>query len=508
MRYPLILLILGYCNIYTKYSLHLQKQSTVGKIKISDRQKTKIVATVGPACSSREKLIELIKEGVDIFRLNFSHGTHEDHLQVIERITALNEEYNLPIGILCDLQGPKIRVGKIKNDKLELKQGDVLTFVSEKCEGTREKIYMSYTQFAKDVKVGEKVLVDDGKLVLEVIDTNLTDTVKLKVLYGNNIASNKGVNLPDTAISQPSLTEKDRKDLAFILTQPANWIALSFVRDAKDMVELKEIIEANNHYAKVIAKVEKPEAIKNIKQIIKVSDAIMVARGDLGVEVPMEKLPGLQKDIIRRCIQQAKPVIVATQMMESMIDNPSPSRAEISDVANAVLDGADAVMLSGETSVGKHPELVVQAMNKIIFEAEKGYELLNKRPKPNKDSPTYHSDTMCITASKMAEDIKAKAYMGITISGYTAFRVSSYRPKTHIYMFTSVRPMLGTMNLIWGVKAFFYDKFNSTDETIEDLVNILKSKNLLKEGDVVVNTASMPLHKRFMTNTLKITVVE
>lgn len=480
----------------------------MGKIKISDIQKTKIVATVGPACSSKEKLKELIKAGVDIFRLNFSHGTHEDHLKVIERITALNEEHDLPIGILCDLQGPKIRVGKIKNDKLELKQGDILTFVSEKCEGTREKIYMSYTQFAQDVKVGEKVLVDDGKLVLEVKETNSKDTVKLEVLYGNNIGSNKGVNLPDTAISQPSLTEKDKRDLAFILTQPANWIALSFVRHAKDIVELKALIARKGHYAKVIAKVEKPEAIKNIKEIIKVSDAIMVARGDLGVEVPMEKLPALQKDIIRRCIQQAKPVIVATQMMESMIESPSPSRAEISDVANAVLDGADAVMLSGETSIGKHPKLVVEAMNKIIYEAEQHYELLNKRPKPQKNSPTFHSDTICITASKMAEDIKAKAYMGITISGYTAFRVSSYRPKTNIYMFSSVRPMLGTMNLIWGVKAFFYDKFNSTDKTIEDLIDILKSKKLLNEGDVVVNTASMPIQKRFMTNTVKITIVE
>jgi len=356
--------------------------------------------------------------------------------------------------------------------------------------------------------VGEKVLVDDGKLVLEVTETNNKDTVKLKVLYGTNIASNKGVNLPDTAISQPSLTAKDLKDLAYILTLPVNWIALSFVRHASDITELQKIIQENNHYAKVIAKIEKPEAIANLKSIIKVSDGVMVARGDLGVEVAMEKLPSIQKEIIRRCIQKAKPVIVATQMMESMIDNPSPSRAEISDVANAVLDGADAVMLSGETSVGKHPSLVVEAMNKIIGEAEKHYELLNKRPKPNRDSKSYHSDTICITASKMAEDIKAKALLGITVSGYTAFRVSSYRPKTNIYIFSSVRPMLGTMNLIWGVKAFYYDKFSSTDQTIEDLCEILKEKKLLKEGDVVVNTASMPLHKRFMTNTVKITIVD
>jgi len=367
---------------------------------------------------------------------------------------------------------------------------------------------MSYKEFAQDVNLGEKVLVDDGKLVLKVIETNKKDLVRLEVKYGTNIASNKGVNLPDTKISQPSLTSKDLKDLAFMLTQPFNWIALSFVRAASDITALQKIISENNHYAKVIAKIEKPEAIKNLKQIIKVSDGVMVARGDLGVEVPMEKLPAIQKDIIRRCIQRAKPVIVATQMMESMMESPTPSRAEISDVANAVLDGADAVMLSGETSVGKHPHLVVKAMNKILQEAEKHYELLNKRPKPNKDSSTYHSDTICIQASKIAEDIKAKAILGITVSGYTAFRVSSYRPKTKIYIFTSVRPMLGTMNLIWGVKAFYYDKFSSTDQTIEDLIEILKKKKLLQNEDVVINTSSMPLHKRFRTNTLKITVVE
>jgi pyruvate kinase len=477
------------------------------EIKIEARQKTKIVATVGPACSSPENLLELVKQGVDVFRLNFSHGSHEDHLQVINNLTAIMEKYNVPVGILADLQGPKIRVGKIEGGKLELIKGDILTFVNEPCVGTREKIYLSYKSFADDVKVGEKVLVDDGKLELEVIE--IADrTVKLKVLYGTNIASNKGVNLPDTKVSLPCLTEKDLVDLKFVLTQPVNWIALSFVRKADDIIELKEIIEKNSHYAKVIAKIEKPEAVTNIKEIVSHSDAIMVARGDLGVEVPMEKLPGIQKDIIKRCLNKAKPVIVATQMMESMISNPSPSRAEITDVANAVLDGADAVMLSGETSVGNHPDLVVKAMNKIITEAEKNYELLEKRPKPNKGSATFYSDTICINAARIAENIKAKAILGITVSGYTAFKVSSYRPKSNIYIFSSVRPLLGTLNLVWGVKGYYYDKFSSTDETIEDTIEILKEKKLLKEKDIVVNTASMPLHKRFRTNTLKITHVE
>lgn len=477
------------------------------EIQIEARQKTKIVATVGPACSSPENLLKLVKEGVDIFRLNFSHGSHEDHQKVINNLTEIIEKYDVPIGILADLQGPKIRVGEIEGGKLELIKGDILTFVNEPCIGTRKQIYLSYQNFAQDVNVGEKVLVDDGKLELEVIEKD-GKTVKLKVLHGNNIASKKGVNLPDTKVSMPCLTEKDLTDLTYILTQPINWIALSFVREASDIIQLKEIIENNNHYAKVIAKIEKPEAVANIKSIVKHTDAVMVARGDLGVEVPMEKLPGIQKDIIKRCLQKAKPVIVATQMMESMITNPSPSRAEITDVANAVLDGADAVMLSGETSVGNHPDLVVKAMNKIIAEAEKNYELLEKRPKPNRGSDTFYSDTICINAARIAENIKAEAILGITVSGYTAFKVSSYRPKSKIYLFSSVRPILGTLNLVWGVTAFYYDKFSSTDETIEDIIEILKEKKLLKEKDIVVNTASMPLQKRFRTNTLKITHVE
>lgn len=480
----------------------------MGKFHLDHIQKTKIVATVGPASCNTSNLLALIKAGVDIFRLNFSHGTHEDHIQVIERINYLIEKYDVPVGILADLQGPKLRVGDIERGTLELIKGDILTFVNEPCLGTREKIYMSYENFAQDVSVGERVLVDDGKLILEVVNTNKKDIVQLKVVHGTSISSNKGVNLPDTQVSLPSLTEKDKKDLAFILTQPVNWIALSFVRKAEDVMALKKEIKDSAHYAKVIAKIEKPEAVKRIKSIIKASDAVMVARGDLGVEIPMEKLPGIQKDIVRRCLHLGKPVIVATQMMESMITNPSPTRAEITDVANAVLDGADAVMLSGETSIGEHPVMVVQAMNKIIAEAEKNYELLGNRPEVSRESLTFYSDTICITAAKMAEDINAEAILGITVSGHTAFKVSSYRPKSNIYIFSSVRPMLGTMNLIWGVKPFFYDRFTSTDETIEDLIEILKEKKLLKEGQIVINTASMPLHKRFRTNTLKITVVE
>ncbi len=478
-------------------------------MKITDHQKTKIVATIGPASNSYANLLDLVKAGVDVFRLNFSHGTHQDHLEVINHISYINEKYNLHVSILADLQGPKLRVGKIENNELKVREGDMLTFVNEECIGTREQIYMSYKQFAQDVNAGERVLIDDGKLVFEVVETNKVDRVKLKVLYGGVLSSNKGVNLPNTKISLPSLTEKDQKDLDFILTQPAvNWIALSFVRSAKDIKDLKKIIEKHGHRAKVLAKVEKPEAIERIDKIIKASNAIMVARGDLGVEMPMQKLPLLQKEIIKKCIQWARPVIVATHMMDSMIKQPIPTRAEITDVANAVLDGADAVMLSGETSVGAHPVKVVEAMNKIIEQAEQVFSIKGRRPKPSSKSRTFISDAVCFNAAKTAEELGAKAIVGMTSSGYTAFKVSSYRPDSRIYIFSDSVHMLSTLNLVWGVKCFYYDKFTSTDETIQDVADILLKIGVVKKDDIIVNTASMPLHRRHRTNMLKVTVIE
>ncbi len=477
-------------------------------MKIVDHQNTKIVATVGPASSSYENLLELIKAGVNIFRLNFSHGAHEDHKKVVDHILYINEKYGTHIGILADLQGPKLRVGKIKDNKLVLKEGDILTFTNKECLGTKEEIYMSYPQFARDVNVGEKVLVDDGKLEFKVESTNGVDQVKLKVLFGGILSSNKGVNLPQTKISLPSLTEKDLVDLEYILTLPVNWIALSFVRSPKDIKDLRARLDAKGHPAKIIAKIEKPEAVEKIDKIIKASNGIMVARGDLGVEVPMERLPVIQKMIINKCIQRARPVIVATQMMDSMITNPSPTRAEITDVANAVLDGTDAVMLSGETSVGAHPVLVVQAMNKIIAEAEKSYSMLGRRPIPSPKSRTFLSDVVCINAAKVSEEIGAKAIIGMTSSGYTAFKVSSYRPQTAILIFSEQMHMLATLNLVWGVKCFYYDKFSTTDETIADVSEILKEAGLVVPGDLMVNTGSMPIHKRYRTNMLKITLVD
>jgi len=477
-------------------------------MKRVDHQNTKIVATVGPASSSYENLLALANAGVDCFRLNFSHGKHSDHKKVVDHIVYINEKYNYHISILADLQGPKLRVGKIKDDELMLEKGDILTFVNKECIGTMEKIYMSYQQFPQDVKVGEKVMIDDGKLMLEVVSSNKKDEVKLKVLFGGKLSSNKGVNLPNTKISLPSLTEKDEIDLAYILTLPVHWIALSFVRSAKDIKDLQARLKAANHPAKVMAKIEKPEAIERLNKIIKASNGIMVARGDLGVEMPIEKLPLLQKDIIKRCIQWARPVIVATHMMDSMINQPIPTRAEITDVANAVLDGADAVMLSGETSVGVHPVKVVEAMNRIIEEAEKEYSIKGKRPKPTTKSRTFLSDAVCFNAAKTAEEVDAKAIIGMTSSGYTAFKVSSFRPDCEIFMFSEQSHMLSTLNLAWGVKCFYYDKFTTTDETISDVNEILKNAGVIDEGDVVINTGSMPLERRHRTNMLKVTVVE
>lgn len=476
-------------------------------MQIIDYQSTKIVATVGPASESYDNLLELVKAGVDIFRLNFSHGTHNNHLKVIKRINYLNEKYNLHIGILCDLQGPKLRVGKIEGEGLLIKRGDILTFTNEECVGNKEKIYMSYKQFAQDVTEGERVMIDDGKIVLEVVETNGINEVKLRVKYGGILKSNKGVNLPNTKISLPSLTPKDERDLAFILEQNIHWIALSFVREAKDVEDLIARIQAKGHKAKVISKIEKPEAITNIDEIIKVSNGIMVARGDLGVEMPMEQLPLLQKDIIKKCIQRARPVIVATQMMDSMITAPFPTRAEITDVANAVLDGTDAVMLSGETSVGKHPVKVVQAMNKIIAEAESAYTPTS-RPEANEKSSMFLSDVICLNAAKTSDDVNAKAIIGFTTSGYTAFKVSSYRPKGKVFIFSDQQHILSTLNLVWGVRCFYYDKFTSTDETIEDTTEILKRKGVLEAGDIIINTGSMPMYKRLTTNMLKVTIVD
>lgn len=472
------------------------------------KRKTKIVATIGPASSSYDKLVELYTSGVNVFRLNFSHGRHEDHQAVIERIVQLNREHRAHVSILADLQGPKLRTGLMQNNGIELIEGNTILVTSEEVIGTRELISVTYDHLSTDIKVGEFILIDDGKIELQATRIVDAKTIECTIISGGTLSSKKGFNLPNTKISLPSLTEKDRQDLDFILTQPVNWIALSFVRTANEIEELKSIIQQHNSPVKVVAKIEKPEAVENIDSIIRATDAVMIARGDLGVEVAMEEMPLIQKNIILKCLEYAKPVIIATQVMESMIDMSRPTRAEITDVANGVLDGADAIMLSGETSVGKNPARVVQTIDRIIRRTEQEDEIYHKHQLPQKDSKTFLSDAICFNACKIAADVQARAINGMTYSGYTAFMLASNRPKADIHIFTSNQSLLNTLGLVWGVDVYFYDKFVSTDESIDDIIAILKNDNSVETGDVVVSTASMPIKGRGRTNMVKISEIK
>ena len=473
--------------------------------------RTKIVATVGPACNTYDKLLELVQAGVNIFRLNFSHGTHEDKLEVIQHIRKINATQPYNIAILGDLQGPKLRVGEIENGGLEIKTGDILTFTSkEKVVGTKEKIYVSYPNLHNDVEVGNKILIDDGKIEVVVDAITANGDVKVKVTYGGVLLPKKGVNLPDTKISLPAMKEKDIADFEFIVANELDWIALSFVRKAEDIIDLKRRVNEKKSKIKVMAKIEMPSALVDLRNIVIESDGIMVARGDLGVELPVEKVPMAQRDIIRKCIHRAKPVIVATQMMESMMDRVKPNRSEITDVANAVLEGADAVMLSGETATGNHPKLVVETMRKIITEVENTEYRYNREEdlKPQPHSPSFLSDAVCYNACKIAEDVNAQALIGMTQSGYTAFMLSSYRPKAPLYIFTKERSLVNQLSLSWGVRAFYYGEEESLDDIIFDQINILKERGFIKSNDVVVNTGSTPIDQHLPTNVLKVTKID
>lgn len=474
-----------------------------------NQKKTKIVATVGPATSEKSVLENIIREGVNVIRINFSHGSHEDHEKIIAKVREINKEKQIHTAILADLQGPKIRIGEIKGGTVEVSEGSEILFSNEEMVGDEKAVYMSYESFAQDVKVGERILIDDGKLALEIIHTDKKGKVKARFLNGGKLSSNKGVNLPNTKISLPCLTEKDLKDLKFALKLGVEWVGLSFVRNAHDLIELKHLIRAEGKSARVIAKIEKPEAIDDIDEIIEETDAIMVARGDLGVEVPMEKVPLLQKEIVRKCLRAAKPVIIATQMMESMITNISPTRAEVNDVANAVLDGADAVMLSAETSVGKYPVQVIQAMSKIILQIEETEGIYHHEFPPEMDvEERFISDSICYNACRLSLRTDAKAIVTMTHSGYTAFKISSFRPKAGIFAFTGNHDLLNKLSLVWGVQGFYYDKFVSTDHTIADIKYLLKKNNFLKEKDLIINIASMPINEKGQSNMLKLSYVE
>ncbi|QDO93056.1 pyruvate kinase [Formosa sediminum] len=472
------------------------------------RKKTKIVATLGPATSTKEVLKGMLDEGADVFRINFSHANYDDVAERIRIIRELNDEFGYNAAILGDLQGPKLRVGVMK-EEVFVNPGDEIIFATgERFEGTKDRVYMTYKQFPQDAKAGERILLDDGKLIFEVVSSNNVDEVTAKVIQGGPLKSKKGVNLPNTNISQPALTEKDIEDAIFACSQQVDWIALSFVRHAEDLMQLQDLIkEHSENKIPIIAKIEKPEAVENIDKIVAYCDGLMVARGDLGVEIPAQEVPLIQKQLVR-CAKKARiPVIIATQMMETMIDSLTPTRAEVNDVANSVMDGADAVMLSGETSVGKYPVQVIKQMSNIIKSVEDSPLIKVPQSPPHIRTKRYITKSICFHAANMANEINAQAISTLTNSGYTAFQISAWRPSAHILVFTSNRRILTQLNLLWGVKAFYYDRFVSTDETIEDVNKLACDKGYLQEGDMLISLAAMPIHEKGMVNTLRVTEI-
>ncbi|MCX7743666.1 MAG: pyruvate kinase [Flavobacteriales bacterium] len=467
------------------------------------QSKTKVIATVGPASIEYDVMLKMVLAGVDVLRLNFSHGDREFQKKMIANVRRINEEHNFNLAILADLQGPKMRIGDMENGEVLLEDGDEITISTKDGIGTKERVYIRYDKFAQDVKPGEKVLVDDGKIVLEIISTNGKDEARAKIINGGMLASKKGFNLPNTKISLPCLTPKDLEDLDFALDHDVEWIGLSFVRSASDIIELKHLIAARNKSSKVIAKIEKPEAIEDIDNIIKEADAIMVARGDLGVEIPMQEVPLIQKALVKKCLKASKPIIIATQMMDSMIVNYNPTRAEVNDVANSIMDGADAVMLSGETSVGKYPIRVVESVQKIIQNVE-NFEGIYNNDYMHITRERFVTDAICRAAVELAQKTRAKAIVTMTFTGYTAFEISSYRPRADIFVFTGNRSILNQLSLIWGVRGFYFDKFVSTDHSIAESSYILKKSGYVKEGDLLVHTASVPMHEKGQTNMIKL----
>ena len=471
-------------------------------------KKTKIIATLGPASSSKEMIKKLIKSGVDVLRVNFSHATHNEVERIVDDVNGLRKELGSNVTLLGDLQGPKIRIGELEND-IELKKNQSLSICSNLSESNGiDKIFISYPSFAKDVKPGENILVDDGKLIFKVISTNKKDTVDIKVVQEGVLKPRKGVNLPNTKISQPALTEKDIDDAKFAVKKSFDWIALSFVRSKKDVLQLRELIESQcDYHIPIISKIEKPQAIEKIDSIIKVSNGIMVARGDLGIEIPAEEVPLNQKKIVAKCKKRGIPVVIATQMMESMIDSLTPSRAEVNDVANSVMDGADAIMLSGETSMGKYPCEVVKKIGDIIHGVEDSPLIKIPVDLPEIKSDRLITKSICKNAATIANEIGASAICTLTNSGYTGWQISSWRPSALVIVFTSNKKILTQMNLLWGVKGVYYNNFESTDKTVEEVNSLALENKYIKKGDFVINLAAMPIYEKGQVNTLRITKI-
>ena len=473
------------------------------------RKKTKIVATLGPSIDSKEMLLEMVATGVNVFRINFSHADYSEVKKRIKYIREINEEHGYNAAVLADLQGPKLRVGVMKDDVVVAPGDEIIFATGTRFEGTKERVYMTYDRFPLDTNPGEQILLDDGKLIFEVLSTNQKDEVKAKVIQGGPLKSKKGVNLPNTNISQPALTEKDKKDALFAIEQEVDWIALSFVRNPEDLIELEALISKHSRYKiPIIAKIEKPEAVENIDKIVAYCDGLMVARGDLGVEIPAHEVPLIQKQLVLKAKSARIPVIIATQMMESMITSMTPTRAEVNDVANSVMDGADAVMLSGETSVGQYPVQVIQKMSDIIKSVENSDLIHVPQKHPHVKTKRYITKSVCYHAANMANEINARGITTLTNSGYTAFQISAWRPKAHILVYSSNKRIISQLNLLWGVRAFYYDKFVSTDETIIDVNKMALEKGYLEKGDMVISLAAMPIQEKGMVNTMRVTEVK
>jgi pyruvate kinase len=472
------------------------------------RKKTKIVATLGPSTDTPQIIEKMILEGVDVFRINFSHADHSEVKNRIKMIREVSEKIQSNTSILADLQGPKLRIGKVE-EGVKVEPGDLVTFQNgETFLGNKKKVHMNYKNFSRDVKPGERVLLDDGKLIFEIVSTDKKTKVEAKVIQGGSLKSKKGVNLPNTVLSLPALTAKDIIDAEFAIRQNVDWIALSFVRNSNDILDLKKLIEQHADFKiPIIAKIEKPEGIENIDKIISYCDGLMVARGDLGVEIPPAEVPLIQKELVKRAKKARIPVIIATQMMESMIDSLTATRAEVNDVANSVMDGADAVMLSGETSVGKYPVEVIETISSIIHSVEHSELITVPQKPPNIRTLRFITKSICYHAVHIANDVQAKAICTLTNSGYTAFQVSAWRPNSHILVFTSNKRILTQLNLVWGVKAFFYDSFESTDKTVEQINEIATNKGYVNKGDLLVNLTAMPIIEKGMVNTLRVSSV-
>ncbi|MCL6217943.1 pyruvate kinase [Zunongwangia pacifica] len=472
-------------------------------------KKTKIVATLGPATSSKDTLREMLQAGVNVFRINFSHANYDDVRERVQMIRDLNDQEGFTAAILADLQGPKLRVGTMKEDVVVAKGDEIVFATGERFEGSKERVYMNYDAFPRDVNEGERILLDDGKLIFEVVSTNRENEVVAKVVQGGPLKSKKGVNLPNTNISLPALTEKDVEDAKFACSLDVDWIALSFVRHEKDIIELQDLIKEHTEYKiPIIAKIEKPEGVENIEKIVAYCDGLMVARGDLGVEIPAQEVPLIQKKLVLVAKKARIPVIIATQMMETMITSLTPTRAEVNDVANSVMDGADAVMLSGETSVGQYPVQVIQKMASILTSVENSPLIKVPHDPPHVRTKRYITKSVCFHAAHMANEIKAKAICTLTNSGYTAFQISAWRPESHILVFTHNKRILNRLSLLWGVKAFYYDKYSTTDETIDDINSIAKAGGFVEQGDFTINLAAMPIASKGMVNTLRVSEIE